>query len=306
MALPDGVEVRGPAREKYPAILSDEALGLVAELQRELGPTRSDLLARRAQRQAMAQRDELALKPAFGPAADAVVQRGDRALDLRVVELAVGEPQGQVVGLVRVPDRMVQEVVGRHPELQLLAAGAQGERDVRRHRDAPPRCAVAGCVEGRVNRRGHEHAADGAGDRECRVTPRGELADEHLALDLEPDQEEEDRHEAVVDPVVQAQRQHSRPDPERQGDLPQSVIAIRPGRVGPREGQDGADEQHDPTGRLGRGESLEGAEQMLDEWRGGRRCRGCGVAQCHAGSLRRPPLFRNQLSTRLRPASLAR
>ena len=41
MALPDGVEVRGPAREKYPAILSDEALGLVAELQRELEPTRA-------------------------------------------------------------------------------------------------------------------------------------------------------------------------------------------------------------------------------------------------------------------------
>ena len=59
MALPDGVEVRGPAREKYPAILSDEALALVAELQRELGPTRSDLLARRAERQAAFDAGEL-------------------------------------------------------------------------------------------------------------------------------------------------------------------------------------------------------------------------------------------------------
>src|SRR5215211_956149 len=59
MALPDGVEVRGPAREKYPAILSDEALGLVAELQRELGPTRADLLARRAERQAAFDAGEL-------------------------------------------------------------------------------------------------------------------------------------------------------------------------------------------------------------------------------------------------------
>ncbi|HZA83290.1 MAG TPA: malate synthase A, partial [Actinomycetes bacterium] len=59
MALPDGVEVRGPARETYPAILSDDALALVAELQRALGPTRSDLLARRAERQAALDAGEL-------------------------------------------------------------------------------------------------------------------------------------------------------------------------------------------------------------------------------------------------------
>src|ERR671921_941547 len=52
MATPEGVEVHGPAREKYPGILSDEALGLVAELQRELGPTRERLLAARGERQA--------------------------------------------------------------------------------------------------------------------------------------------------------------------------------------------------------------------------------------------------------------
>ena len=52
MASPDGVEVHGPAREKYQAVLSDDALGLVAELQRELGPTRATLLGRRAERQA--------------------------------------------------------------------------------------------------------------------------------------------------------------------------------------------------------------------------------------------------------------
>src|ERR687895_680862 len=52
MAYPDGVEVHGPARERYGAVLSDEALGLVAELQRELGPTREALLARRGERQA--------------------------------------------------------------------------------------------------------------------------------------------------------------------------------------------------------------------------------------------------------------
>jgi malate synthase len=52
MASPEGVEVHGPARDRYPAVLSDEALELVAMLQRELGPTREALLGRRAERQA--------------------------------------------------------------------------------------------------------------------------------------------------------------------------------------------------------------------------------------------------------------
>jgi malate synthase len=52
MASPEGVEVRGPAREKHPDILSDEALAFVAALQRELDPTREALLRRRAERQA--------------------------------------------------------------------------------------------------------------------------------------------------------------------------------------------------------------------------------------------------------------
>ena len=52
MASPHSVEIRGPARETYPGILSDEALALIADLQRELGPTREALLRRRAERQA--------------------------------------------------------------------------------------------------------------------------------------------------------------------------------------------------------------------------------------------------------------
>ena len=73
MASPDGVEVHGPAREKYPDILSDEALGLVAELQRELGPTRETLLAKRAERQASFDAGEL---PDF-LGATAAVREGD-------------------------------------------------------------------------------------------------------------------------------------------------------------------------------------------------------------------------------------
>ena len=86
MALPDGVEVHGPSREKYPAILSDEALGLVAELQRELGPSRTDLLARRAERQASFDAGEL---PDFLPATASVRDGGWKVAPVGVTDRRV-------------------------------------------------------------------------------------------------------------------------------------------------------------------------------------------------------------------------
>ena len=35
-----------------------------------------------------------------------------------------------------------------------------------------------------------------------------QLTDQQLALDLEPDDEEEERHQAVVDPMAKVQAQH--------------------------------------------------------------------------------------------------
>lgn len=52
MADAAGVEVHGPAREAYPHVLTPEALDFVATLQRQLGSTRDELLARRSRRQA--------------------------------------------------------------------------------------------------------------------------------------------------------------------------------------------------------------------------------------------------------------
>jgi malate synthase len=49
--IPRGVEITGPAGERYDEILTPEALRLVATLQRELGPRRAELLAARAVRQ---------------------------------------------------------------------------------------------------------------------------------------------------------------------------------------------------------------------------------------------------------------
>jgi len=46
-----GVQVTGPAGDRYDEILTPQALGLIAALQRELGPRRAELLAARARRQ---------------------------------------------------------------------------------------------------------------------------------------------------------------------------------------------------------------------------------------------------------------
>ncbi len=47
-----GVEVVGPWREGYEQVLTESSLALLAQLQREFGPRRAELLARRAERDA--------------------------------------------------------------------------------------------------------------------------------------------------------------------------------------------------------------------------------------------------------------
>jgi malate synthase len=47
----DGVEITGPMRDRFDEVLTPEAVGLVAALQRELGGRRTELLAARAARQ---------------------------------------------------------------------------------------------------------------------------------------------------------------------------------------------------------------------------------------------------------------
>jgi malate synthase len=51
MAASEGVEITGPHGDRYDEILTPDALGLIAALQREFGPRRAELLAARAARQ---------------------------------------------------------------------------------------------------------------------------------------------------------------------------------------------------------------------------------------------------------------
>lgn len=50
--MDEDVDVRGPVRERFAEILTADAAGFVAALQREFGPTRERLLERRKERQA--------------------------------------------------------------------------------------------------------------------------------------------------------------------------------------------------------------------------------------------------------------
>ncbi len=47
----EGVEITGPIGDRFDEVLTPEAVGLVAALQRELGHRRTELLAARATRQ---------------------------------------------------------------------------------------------------------------------------------------------------------------------------------------------------------------------------------------------------------------
>jgi malate synthase len=84
MAGAAGVEVHGPAQAKYGRILIPEALDFVATLQRELGPTRKDLLERRVQRQREFDAGEL---PDFLPST-AGVRDGDWRVAPQPADLA--------------------------------------------------------------------------------------------------------------------------------------------------------------------------------------------------------------------------
>ena len=57
-------------------------------------------------------------------------------------------------------------------------------------------------VTPRKKRTGEEHTPEGSDDGEDGFLGRREFADEELLLDLQPDEEEEDRHQGIVDDLT--------------------------------------------------------------------------------------------------------
>ena len=67
-----------------------------------------------------------------------------------------------------------------------------------------PRAASRTLIECKIDQRRHHHAADRCNDRQCGLAHIGQLAYQHLALQLHAHDKKEQRHQSVVDPVVQA------------------------------------------------------------------------------------------------------
>lgn len=61
-------------------------------------------------------------------------------------------------------------------------------------------------IENDIDERRRQHPAHRGYAREKTTSPAGEVTVEYLAFDLEPHQQEEERHQPIVDPVQKAER----------------------------------------------------------------------------------------------------
>ena len=128
---------------------------------------------------------------------------------------------------------------------------AHHKRNIGRRRDTP---AMRGTIrsmrtQGQVNQRGEKHTARRGNNRQTRRLRVPEFAVGHLALDFEPDIEEENRHHRVVDEPVQVRRPHPAPNRHREGQVPKMMVTFR-SKVRPQEGRNRHDDQDDTAGRL--------------------------------------------------------
>jgi len=101
---------------------------------------------------------------------------------------------------------------------------AEGESGVGRHRGAPAATAGTARVEHQVDSDRDSHPADRGedGDRQPPAVPQ--LAQVELALGLEPDDKEEERHQTLVDPMAQVSRDSGAADADREPCGPERLV----------------------------------------------------------------------------------
>ena len=92
--------------------------------------------------------------------------------------------------------------------------GSERERGVGRHRRAPPVLGWLTRVDDQEQGHRDEHPGDAGGQRQHGTTPLPQLADVELPPRLETDDEEEERHQPVVHPAAESERQSGSPDGE--------------------------------------------------------------------------------------------
>ena len=94
------------------------------------------------------------------------------------------------------------------------------------------------------------HPAQRCEGRQHDARGRGELAGEELVLDLQADEQEEDRHQRVVDPLVQREVNAVRVADDPDLRVQQIVILMRERGVRPDDAGDGRRDQDEPRRRL--------------------------------------------------------
>ena len=134
---------------------------------------------------------------------------------------------------------------------------AQREGDVRRHRDSPSGGAFGRRIEGCEYEGGHDHPPNRGDNGERRTARRGQLASHQLSLDLQANDEEEHRHQRVVDPEMEGFLDEESADAEPHLGGPEALVAALPRRVCPDHRGNRARHEHNAPGGLFLGESLE-------------------------------------------------
>ena len=131
----------------------------------------------------------------------------------------------------------------RHDAAPEQAEHADRHGDVGGHRDAPPVLPGTAHVEAEVDQCRYDHPAKRGECWRCRLAAIAQLALDQLALDLQADDEEEQRHQAVVDPLLER-------EVERQLGVPQVEVRGRPRGVRPQQGNQRRSDEDHPTGGL--------------------------------------------------------
>ncbi len=135
----------------------------------------------------------------------------------------------------------------------------EGERDVRGDRDRPAvEVAVRDQVDRQVGQPGADHGPEGGGDRQRRIAAVAQRAEDELALDLQGDDVEEDRHQAVVHDLEQVEMQLEVAHARDGLVVPEVAVGVRRG-VGPDERGDRREHEDEAAAGLRADELLERA-----------------------------------------------
>ena len=122
---------------------------------------------------------------------------------------------------------------------------AERESDVGGHRDAPASRARPASVERHVDPCRHCHPTRRGNERKRRPPGRGQLAMQQLVLYLQPDGEEEQHHQPVIDPMMDRLGEDGAAHAELQFGMPQPLPRCMPGQVGSGHRDDRAQHQQD-------------------------------------------------------------